>query len=147
MSLEKLSQSGAYSLPWLIKISKHDGTGALNFINDVQNLNYQGTEYIASSFDFEPNADVLGLDGGGSLEITVTDNALIELIESNYNLKISVVGVILDNQVAELETVRSLHCTVSWDGLTAKFEFDSDDRLGMTFPALIFNHYNNRGNM
>ena len=32
--------------------------------------------------------------------------------------------------------------SVSWDGKKATFNFEKDDRLDMTFPALIFNNDN-----
>jgi hypothetical protein len=148
MSLEKLLQkNGAYSLPFLVKISNHGDTESIRIVNDVNDVVYQGQTYTASTFEFTPNIDVLGLDGGGRLSITVVDNNLIELIESNYNLKIEVLGILLDNEVTPLENFRSLYGSVTWDGLTAEFDFEPDDRMNMTFPALIFNHYNNRGNM
>src|SRR5678815_971377 len=138
MSLEKLLQkNGAYSLPFLVKISNHGDTESIRIVNDVNDVVYQEQTYTASTFEFTPNSDVLGLDGGGRLSITVVDNNLIELIESNYNLKIEVLGILLDNEVTPLENIRSLYGTVTWDGLTAEFDFGPDDRMNMTFPALI----------
>lgn len=148
MSIEKLVQrNGAYSLPFLIEIKNHDETEGIRLANDVRNIEFENQVYLASTFTFSPADTVLGFDGGGQLSITVIDNNLIELIERNANLKINVVGVILDDDVTPIQSFRSFYCTVKWDGVRAEFDFEADDRLNMTFPALIFNHYNNRGNM
>lgn len=148
MSIEKLAQrNGAYSLPFLIEIKNHDETEGIRLANDTKNIEFENKIYLASTFTFSPSDAILGFDGGGRLSITVVDNNLIELIESNTNLKINVVGVILDDEVTPIQIFRSLYCTVRWNGISADFEFEKDDRLEMTFPALIFNHYNNRGNM
>ena len=43
MSLEKLLQkNGAYSLPFLVKISNHGDTESIRIVNDVNDVVYQG---------------------------------------------------------------------------------------------------------
>ena len=142
-------RSGGYSLPWLITIS--DGTTTLYFINDADDLSYGGNLYKASAFSYGPAASDNGFSGGGSLQIAAADanevNSLIGLIEASDELSFDALGILLDDgTVNELKAFRHQHGRVSWNGRTASFTFDPDDRLGMTFPALIFSHYNNRGN-
>lgn len=147
-NFEKMCRrTGGYSLPWLIRLSDPDDTTVLRFVNDVQNRSHGGNTYLASSFEYTPNADGQGFDGGGSLSIVVTDNNIIQLIETYYNLKLEVIGVLLDDgTVTEVKSYMHHYGSVKWNGRTAAFTFERDDRLDMTFPALIFSHYNNRGN-
>jgi len=147
-NFEKMCRrTGGYSLPWLIKIADHDDTEAVYLVNDVANVVHGGTTYVASTFEYTPAPESSGFDGGGTLNVVVTDNALIELIETYYNLKLEVLGVLLDDgTVSEVKSFASHYGRVTWDGKKASFQFERDDRLDMTFPALIFSHYNNRGN-
>lgn len=142
-------RSGGYSLPWLITIT--DGITTLRFINDVNDLTHDSVLYKASTFGYEPNPTDNGFTGGGSLQIAAADanevGSLIALIETATNLQFIVNGILLDGGVVnELKIFQHQHGTVRWDGRRASFTFDPDDRLSMTFPALIFSHYNNRGN-
>lgn len=140
-------RTGAYSFPWLIRLYKPDESVELFFINDTQGRMYSGDTYVASTFDYIPNTEETGFDGGGSLSITVTDNTIIDMIEENASLRLEVVGVVLEGStVTEVKSYAHQYGSVSWNGKTAKFTFDKDDRLDMTFPALVFSHYNNRGN-
>ena len=147
-TFEKMCRrTGGYSLPWLIHIYDKGGNINLYFINDTQSRTYGGKTYIASTFDYTPNASEQGFTGGGSLGIVCTDNTIIDLIETYRIIKLDVIGVLAEgNAVTEIKTYNHQYGTVSWNGKKATFTFERDDRLGMSFPALIFNHYNNRGN-
>jgi len=82
-NFEKMCRrTGGYSLPWLIHLYDDDATVNLYFVNDTVGWVYDGHTYVASTFSYTPGSESHGFDGGGSLEITVTDNALIELIET-----------------------------------------------------------------
>jgi hypothetical protein len=142
-------RSGEYSLPWLVTIVS--GAMTLRFINDVDDLTYNSHIYKASTFDYSPNPSDTGFSGGGSLQIAAADanevGSLIALIESAVSISFTVNGILLDDgTVSEIRMFEHQHGTVRWDGRTASFTFETDDRLAMTFPALVFSHYNNRGN-
>jgi len=140
-------RTGAYSLPWLIKLSDEADTAALYFVNDINQIVHGGNTYLPTTLEYTPNADEQGFSGGGSLAIPVTDNDVIVMIESYYNLRLEVIGVLLDDgTVSEIKTFQHHYGSVKWNGKQADFTFERDDRLDMTFPALIFSHYNNRGN-
>lgn len=150
-NFEKMCRrTGAYSLPWLVRLYTPDETSEMLFINDTQGRVYGGKTYLASAFEYTPNTEESGFDGGGSLNIALSGTAsdtTIDMIEGNRYLKLNVIGVLLDDgTVSEVKTFAHQYGTVTWNRETVKFSFDKDDRLEMTFPALVFSHYNNRGN-
>ena len=141
-------RAGGYSLPWLIALS--NGVKTLRFINDVQPRIYGANTYAASTFAYAPNPEEHGFCGGGTLEIAAADandvNGIIALVQSASAISLTVVGVLLeDGTVSEIKTFSHSYGTVRLNGRDASFSFERDDRLGMSFPALIFTHYNNRG--
>lgn len=146
-NFEKMCRrTGAYSLPWLIHIYDDDGTTNLRFINDVAPVTYGGNTFAATTFSYLPGPEVSGFGGGGSLEIAVTDNSIIDMIELYRSLRLDVIGVLQDDgTITEVKTFGHHYGTVSWNGKAARFSFEEDDRLGMTFPAMVFNSYNCRG--
>lgn len=147
--LRMCSRAGGYSLPWLITITSQ--TTILRFINDLTDRVYSGNTYKASTFTYQPSASDTGMSGGGSLRIAAADanevGSVIALIESAASLRLDVVGILLaSGEVSEVKTFSHTRGTVRWNGREATFTMEADDRLSMTFPALIFSHYNNRGN-
>lgn len=141
-------RTGGYSLPWLITLSSD--TKTLYLINDTQSRVYGGHTYSASTFDYIPNPQENGLSGGGTLNIAAADagdvNGIIALVQTASSLILEVVGVLLeDDTITEVKTFAHSYGTVSLNGRDASFTFERDDRLGMSFPALVFSHYNNRG--
>ena len=139
---KKLAQGGGYSLPFLVKIAAPDGSGALYLINDNVSLEYNGNTYKPSSFEYTPNDT-----GEGSFSIEVVEHdTIIDLLENYYELNIEVIGVLNGDEVEEIGSWRHKYGTAVWDGKQLEVTLDQDDRLEMTFPALIFNSYNNRGN-
>ena len=139
---KKLAQGGGFSLPYLVKIADPDGGNAICLINDSVSLEYGGDTYNPSNFEYTPNDT-----GEGSFSIEVVEHdGIIDLLESYYELNIEVVGVLNGDEVEEIGSWRHKHGTAVWDGKQLEVTLDQDDRLEMTFPALIFNSYNNRGN-
>ena len=135
----KLAEGGGYSLPYLLHI--YDTLNDIYVINDVKPLEYNGKTYAASSFEYTPD-----INGAASLDITVIDNKIINILEDNYNFNVEAVGVLYEGAVTPIEQYKHQYGEGSWDGATLKLKLEADDRLDMTFPALIFNSYNNRGN-
>ena len=143
----KLTRSGGYSLPYLIRLHDADNTADYYFINDNRSLEYDGHTYVASTFEYTPNSSLQGADGGGRLEIQVVDNLIIEALETFSTLYLEAVGVLLENgTVQEIKTHSHKYGQAVWQEQTLTYTFEADDRMGMTFPALIFSTYNNRGN-
>ena len=147
-SFEKLAQQhGRYTLPFLIKLHDDKNTIVMRFVNDVKSVTFNGDVYTAGTFTYTPNASEQGFTGGGTLEISVQGNAVIDLIETYREVRLEVVGCIMqDGNIAELKSFRHHYGKVRTDRATAKFTFERDDRLSMTFPALIWSAFNNRGN-
>lgn len=135
-----LANGGGFSLPYLLRI--YDGSTEICVINDCDDLAYGGRTYKASNFTYTP------ADGGeGSLEIELVEaNGIIDIMENNYSFRVDVIGVLYDGEVTETRQFRHSYGEGTWDGKSLKLKLDKDDRLDMTFPALIFNSYNNRGN-
>ena len=153
VSFEKMCRrTGGYSLPFLIKLYDKDETESLYFINDTQDRVYETVTYKATAFEYIPGKDETGFGGGGSLNIAVTEldsemTKIIDMIETYRVICLEVTGCLLeDGTVTEIKTFSNSYGSVDWDGKSARFTFDRDDRLDMTFPALVFSHYNNRGN-
>ena len=136
----KLLCGGGYSLPYLIRLSNDERE--LFFINDARNATYGGKTYLASSFNFTPSDD-----GDSTLEISVSDNEIITLIDEEDYFSAEFVGILLeDGFVRELRSWKKRYGRAKWNGKRAVITFTSDERLSMTFPALIFKGDNNRGN-
>ncbi len=141
-------RNGAYSLPYLIKLYDPTETLVMHFVNNTENITYDGITYTATAFEYSPNASESGFTGGGTLKIAVKDNQVIDLIETYSEVKLDVIGILnkSDGSITELRTYNHHYGEVSCDRTTATFTFTRDDRLDMTFPALIWNAANNRGN-
>lgn len=147
------SDNGTYSLHYLIhlygsyKSSGETKTIEMWFINDTQSCSFKGNEYEAEAFNYTPNASEYGLSGGGTLEISVVGNQVIELVELCRSITLEIVGCMLDDgSITELKHFRHKNGTIKVNRNTATFNFNRDERLDMTFPALIWNTRNNRGN-
>ena len=132
-------RAGAYSLPWLIKLSNADSSTILRYIGDTESKTYDGNVYTATALEYKPSADVLGFDGGGALSIYCgKDDLIIDLIESNRSIILEVVGAI--NSDSTITPIRVYHHTtgsVNWGKTEAIFTYEKDDRLTMTFPSII----------
>ena len=144
---EKLLYGGGYSLPYLLHLydGARDGSTAtthIRLINDARDLEWDGETWLASGFDFTPSDD-----GESNLKITVSGNGLKSLMDSEYVFNAEFTGILLeDGSVTPIRGYRRSYGTAVWSGKEAEITFESDDRMEMTFPALIFNVSNNRGN-
>ena len=151
-NFEKLIQrNGTYSLPYLIAISDYDNTMCLRFINNNQDLVYDGNTYKAAGFKYTASPNESGFCGGGTLEIAITpntdENQIIDLIETYRHIKLQVIGILLDSgEVSVLERYSCSYGKVKVTRTKATFSFEKDNRLSMTFPALLWTGLNNRGN-
>lgn len=143
-----LFNGGSFSLPYLIKLF-HPDYGALYYINDVDDLEYNGNLYKASSFKYTKPQTIGGVLKNGSLEITAIDNNVIDIIEvSNELFTVSVIGAIDDNgAVTPMKFYKHQYCTVNTDEqMKIKITFTNDDRPDMVFPPDVFDNNNNIGN-
>lgn len=138
---------GAYSLPYLIHIHNEDNSYSMRFVNNLQNVTYDGHTYIAAGFSYTPNQSENGFNGGGSLEIGIKDTLLVDLVESSDNVTLEVIAAISNTlQIVPLTNVMHHYGKANGDRTKISFEFNRDDRAEMTFPALIWDTLNNRGN-
>lgn len=135
-----LANGGGFSLPYLLRI--YDDKRDVRVINDCDDLTYKGHTYKASNFTYTPSDS-----GDSSLEIEIVEaNGIIDVLEDNYSFRVEAVGVYYDGEVTEMRQYRHSYGEGTWDGKSLKLKMNRDDRLGMSFPALTFNAYNNRGN-
>ena len=137
-----LFSGGRYSLPYLLDFSI--GTNKLYFVNALEDIEYNGNVYSASTFSYtEPN--IYG--AGGSLKISLTNNNLLELLDANNQMQLKVVGIINDEQEIEpIHIYNHMTASASWDSnMELSLQLNADDRLSMTFPPYIFDTDNNRG--
>lgn len=136
----QIAEGGAWSLHYMVKIIR--GTKSINLINGRSDVVYRGETYRAASFNYTPSTD-------GSVEFNidiVNHDVLIDLLESGDELICSGVGIFLDGEIAEMSRFSNRYGEATWNGEKLDVKFEGDDRGKMTFPALIFNSYNNRGN-
>ena len=134
----QLAEGGGYNLPYLAHLRTPDGTTHVYLINDNKDMTYNGHTYAASAFTFTPSND-----GDSALSIEVAEHdGIIDILENNYHFVIEITGVFNGEEVEEI----GQYGEGTWDGKKLELKMKKDDRGGMTFPALIFNAYNNRGN-
>ena len=104
-------------------------------------MTYSGHVFEAASFNYTPSTN-----GGANLECDIFDRPeLLNYITRNRSFKCELIGVYRGGEVVQLETYRHDYGDATWDGVKFEIRLDSDDRGSMTFPALIYNNYNNRG--
>lgn len=143
-----LASGGAYSLPYLIKLH-HPDAGALYFVNNNEDVVYDGITYHASGFKYTKPKTMGGVLKNGSLEITAIDNNVIDLIEESDELfTVTAVGVIESNgDVTPIKSFKHQYGSVTTDEtMKITITFTNDDRLGMAFPPYVFDSDNNVGN-
>ena len=139
---KSLAEGGGYNLPFLVHLSDPENTLNIFLINDNQDMTYKGQLYSASNFTYSPNTT-----GESSLSIElVAHNAIIDMLEDNYYFKVEVIGIFNGDEVESIGSFKHKYGQATWDGMKLEMKLDKDDRGDMTFPALIFNSYNNRGN-
>jgi len=139
---KQLTEGGGYNLPFLVRLLNPENTLNIFLINDNQDMSYKGIVYSASSFTYAPNTNG---DSSFSVEL-VEHNAIIDMLEDNYYFKVEVIGVFNGEEVEPIGLFKHKYGEATWDGMKLDMKLNKDDRGGMTFPALIFNSYNNRGN-
>ena len=137
-----LAEGGGYNLPYLARIATPDGLTNIYVINDNQDMTYGGHTYAASNFTFTPSNN-----GDSQLNIELVEHAdIIDILEENYSFKIEIIGVFNGETVEALGLYKFKYGEGTWGGAKLQMKLNKDDRGNMTFPALIFNSYNNRGN-
>ena len=139
-------RAGAYSLPWLVKLSNSAGTTILYRAGNTEDVVYGGHTYTATALEYKPAAEVLGFDGGGSLSIYCgKDDTIIDLIESNRQILLEVVGAINDDgTISPVSVFYHTTGSVDWDRTKATFTYEKDERLSMTFPSIVISSINAR---
>ena len=143
-----LHRGGKFALPYLIKMY-HPTTGALYFVNNNENVAYNGHTYNASAFNYKPPQTIGGVLKAGSLEITAIDNSVIEFLDlSNELMEVTAVGVLdAGGVITPLKSFVHKYGTVGIDEtMKVNIAFKNDDRLEMNFPPYIFDSDNNVGN-
>ena len=139
-------RAGSYSLPWLLKFSNADDSTILYRAGNTEDVVYGGHTYTATAIEYKPAAEVQGFDGGASVSIYCgSDDTIIDLIESNRTILLEVVGAINDD--GTITAVRVFYHTtgsVDWDRTKATFTYEKDERLSMTFPAIVITSINAR---
>nr|DAM54544.1 MAG TPA: protein of unknown function (DUF1833) [Caudoviricetes sp.] len=143
-----LHRGGAFSLPYLIKMY-HPTYGTLYFVNNNEDVIYNGNTYHASNFKYTRPQTIGGVLKNGILEITAIDNEVIDIIEKSDELfEVTAVGV-LDKagSITAIKTFKHQYGTAVIDEqMKVVISFTNDDRLEMTFPPYVFDADNNRGN-
>ena len=139
---KQLVEGGGYNLPFLVHISNPENTLHIFLINDNQNMNYKGRTYSASNFTYSPSTN-----GEGTFSVELVEhNEIIDILEDNYYFKVEVIGIFNGENVEAIGLFKHKYREATWDGMRLEMKLNKDDRGDMTFPALIFNSYNNRGN-
>lgn len=138
----QLAEGGGYSLPFLVHLYTGDGSKHIYLINDNTDMTYRGHTYAASSFTYSPS-----LDGDSTFNVELAEHdEIIDLLEENEYFSAEVTGILNGEEVEEIGQYRHKYGEGTWDGAKLEMKLNKDDRGSMTFPALIFNSYNNRGN-
>ena len=138
----QLAEGGGYNLPFLVHLYSLDNTMHIYLINDNQDMTYNGHLYAASNFTYSPNNT-----GDSTLSIEIVEHdEIIDLLEENEYFNVEVIGVFNGESVEAIGQYKHRYGEATWSGAKLEMKLNKDDRGGMTFPALIFNSYNNRGN-
>ena len=138
----QLAEGGGYNLPFLVHLSSPDCTTNIYLINDKQDMTFGGQTYAASNFTYAPNKT-----GDSTLSIEIVEHdEIIDLLEENEYFNVEVIGVFNGESVEAIGQYKHRYGEATWSGAKLEMKLNKDDRGGMTFPALIFNSYNNRGN-
>ena len=137
-----LAEGGGYNLPYLLHLFDPDETQHIYLINDNKDFTYNGITYASSNFTYQPSNDG---DSTLSVEIVKHDE-IIDLLENNYYLRVEIIGVFNGEDVEEIGQYKHKYGDGTWDGKKLDLKMNRDDRGEMSFPALTFNSYNNRGN-
>lgn len=143
-----LHRGGAFSLPYLIKMY-HPTYGALYFVNNNEDVIFNGITYNASTFKYTRPQTIGGVLKNGSLEITAIQNEVIDIIEKSDELfEVTAVGVLNKaGSITAIKTFKHQYGTaVTDEKMKVIISFTNDDRLEMTFPPYVFDADNNRGN-
>lgn len=143
---EKLFNGGNFALPYLIRFS-HETAGEVCLVNNNEGILFNNKYFNASTFDYTPpNAE----GSGATLSISglATENDLFEFLENaDHNIKLEVVGVIVDNTIEPLHIYKHFHGMANiTENANIDFTLQGDDRLEMTFPPYTYDTDNNRGN-
>lgn len=139
---KELCTGGGFSLPFLLNVYSTDKSIDLYLINDKQDFVYNGKTYKASTFNYNPSTQT---DTVLSIEL-VQDDRFIDLLESQSELNVDAIGIFYNGAVSEIQSFSNKFGEATWDGKKLDLQLYKDDRGDMTFPAMIFNSYNNRGN-
>ncbi|WP_147613006.1 hypothetical protein [Treponema pectinovorum] len=137
---KQLVEGGGYNLPFLVHI--YDKNNHIYLINDNKDKQYKGQIYASSSFSYSPARES---DSSFSIEI-VEHSEIIEILENNESLNFEFIGIFNGEEVLTLGNYFHRYGTAEWSGGELQIKLSKDERGGMTFPALIFNSFNNRGN-
>ena len=136
---KELTEGGLFNLPFLLHI--YDDDTHIYIINDNVNLTHGGHTFAAASFDYQPSTN-----GDATLACDIFDKPeLLNYINRNRVFNCDLIGVYRGGEVVQLETYRHNYGEATWDGVKFEIKLNGDDRGNMTFPALIYNSYNNRG--
>lgn len=136
---KELTESGMYTLPFLLHI--YDDDNDFYMINDNAPMTHGGHTYQAAAFQYNP-----GANGSATLELAIFDKPrLLAYVHGSRAFHCDLVGVYYDSEVVTLETYKHKYGEATWDGTRFQIKLEGDDRGSMTFPALIYNSYNNRG--
>jgi hypothetical protein len=137
-----LANGGAYNLPYLLHLYDPTETTHIYLINDNVDFEYDGITYAASNFTYTPNNE-----GDSTLSVEIVEHdEIIDLLENNYFLRVEVIGIFNGEEVEEMGVYKHKYGEGTWDGMKLELKLNKDDRGEMSFPALTFNSYNNRGN-
>lgn len=137
-----LAEGGGYNLPFLLHLYDPAETTHIYLINDNADFEYDGITYAASNFTYTPNNE-----GDSSLSVEIVEHdEIIDLLENNYYLNAELIGIFNGEEVEAIGQYKHKYGEGTWDGMKLELKLNKDDRGEMTFPALIFNSYNNRGN-
>lgn len=144
-----IGRSGKYALPYLVKFY-HKDFGTIYLVNNNEDIVYNGITYKASSFKYTRPKTKSGVLQNGSIEATILDNTMSELVQkSDYLLTVDAIGVLAkDGTVTPFSRYHHQYGTATIDNdMKISFTFSNDDRLNMIFPPYIFDADNNRGNV
>jgi hypothetical protein len=137
---KELTEGGLFNLPFLLHI--YDENTNIYLISDNTDLTYNGHVFKAAAFEYKP-----GTNGDATLECSLFDRPELQnYILANRYFKCDLIGVYRGGEVVPLETYQHKYGDATWNGVQFEIKLNGDDRGNMTFPALIYNSYNNRGN-
>ena len=139
-------RQGGYSLPVLIEL-KYPERESWYFTNNMENINYQDNEYIATTMEYRQPTSKDGILSGGSLEITIDETNVISSVRTEIlkwfdtvdgEAELNCIAFINEGYITEIGQFKNQLGTVTVDGEKIVWNFGEVEKFQMQLNPVEF---------